>query len=180
MILSEQKLHKSRARSRMDGWNTSEYAFCNASCLWLLSAGKNIYFQLQQQWSRARINMNIRIELNIQIECNVSQLCYVVCASWFVPIFDPCERKIPFNQQIVETYNVSICSGGLNRSYLINLPPKYLIHGPAPVILSFHGGNRNTSEQLLLDQLSFPEFNDFAITVYPQGVDVGRLRSSQR
>lgn len=68
--------------------------------------------------------------------------------------------------------NVSITSDGLHRSYLLSLPPAYHPGAPTPMILSYHGGNRNASEQLLLDQLTNPKYNANAIVVYPQGIDV--------
>lgn len=83
-----------------------------------------------------------------------------------------CRKSLPPGQSCGGTYNVSIASGDLDRSYLINIPPRYYSGKAAPVILSYHGGTRNATEQLQLDQFTNPEFNDFAITVYPQGINV--------
>ncbi|CAN8100561.1 unnamed protein product [Discula destructiva] len=58
-----------------------------------------------------------------------------------------------------------------NRWYLLYLPDKYEPTRPAPLILSYHGGNRNASEQQDLDLLSTPFFNEDYIVVYPNGID---------
>lgn len=71
--------------------------------------------------------------------------------------------------------NVSIESGGLLRSYLVSIPPLYNPHTPAGVIFSFHGGERTARDQLQLDQLTNPKFNDKYIVVYPQGVNVCKI-----
>ncbi|KAJ5669036.1 hypothetical protein N7462_010106 [Penicillium macrosclerotiorum] len=42
---------------------------------------------------------------------------------------------------------------------------------PTPVIFSYHGGVRTAEDELKLDQLTNPEFNDKAIVVYPQGIN---------
>ena len=68
--------------------------------------------------------------------------------------------------------NHTIYSGGLNRSYLLYLPPNYDMKTPAPTILSFHGNNRNASEQEQLSQFSNSTFNNNSIAIYPQGFGV--------
>lgn len=68
--------------------------------------------------------------------------------------------------------NVSIISDGVQRSYLLSIPPAYNGQTPVPLILSYHGGTRTAKDQLVLDQLTSPEFNPGAIVVYPQGIDV--------
>lgn len=68
--------------------------------------------------------------------------------------------------------NISIFSGGLNRSYLIHVPRNYDINTPVPLILSYHGRAKNASEQELLSQFSNSSYNPNAIAVYPQGVAV--------
>lgn len=59
-----------------------------------------------------------------------------------------------------------------DRSYLLFVPASYSPGTPAPVILSFHGGDRTADEQLALDLLTDPFFNTEYIVVYPYGVDV--------
>ncbi|KAH8705840.1 hypothetical protein BGW36DRAFT_18591 [Talaromyces proteolyticus] len=67
--------------------------------------------------------------------------------------------------------NVTIISGGLNRSYLLFIPPLYKPDTPTGAILSYHGGNRTALDQLQLDELTNSEFNTDLIVVYPQGID---------
>jgi len=76
----------------------------------------------------------------------------------------------PLLQSTLQYQNVTIYSGGKERWYLITFPPNFESRTSVPVILSFHGGGENATEQLGLSQMSNPEFNDFAISVYPQGV----------
>ncbi|KAF8849634.1 hypothetical protein BDZ45DRAFT_662895 [Acephala macrosclerotiorum] len=65
--------------------------------------------------------------------------------------------------------NITIRSSGIERWYLLTLPPNFDHSVATPVILSFHGGGRNATQQYYLSQLSNPDFNDFAIAVYPNG-----------
>ncbi|TGO53666.1 hypothetical protein BOTNAR_0289g00060 [Botryotinia narcissicola] len=84
---------------------------------------------------------------------------------------DPsCTKAIPSDITIGQPQNISITSSDVHRSYLIVVPPLYASQSSTPVIFSFHGGHRNSSQQLALDQMTNPEFNNFAITIYPQGV----------
>jgi poly(3-hydroxybutyrate) depolymerase len=80
--------------------------------------------------------------------------------------------SLPLRQSIGRVSNVSIESNGLNRSYLVSIPPLYKPYTPTGVIFSFHGGDRTATDQLQLDQLTNPEFNTRHIVVYPQGVNV--------
>ncbi|KAI9640460.1 hypothetical protein NHQ30_011206 [Ciborinia camelliae] len=81
-----------------------------------------------------------------------------------------CTKTIPSDITIGQPQNISIISSNVTRSYLIVVPPLYATQSSTPVIFSFHGANRNASHQLALDQISNPEFNNFAITIYPQGI----------
>lgn len=80
--------------------------------------------------------------------------------------------RLPQGQFIGGVFNVSIRSDGIDRSFLISIPPEYHSHVPNPVIVSYHGGDRTAESQLQLDQLTNPEFNTRDIVVYPQGIDV--------
>lgn len=80
--------------------------------------------------------------------------------------------QLPPGQFIGGIFNVSIRSDGIDRSFLISIPPEYHSHIPNPVIVSYHGGDRTAESQLQLDQLTNPEFNTRDIVVYPQGIDV--------
>lgn len=70
-----------------------------------------------------------------------------------------------------ETTNVTLG----DRWYLLYLPEDYTSSTPAPLILSYHGGNRNAAEQQDLDLLSTPYFNENYVVVYPNGIDVSGL-----
>jgi poly(3-hydroxybutyrate) depolymerase len=66
--------------------------------------------------------------------------------------------------------NETLSSG---RSYLLFVPISYGSRtSPAPLILSYHGGNRNASQQAALDLLTSPFFNTEYIVAYPQGINV--------
>lgn len=76
--------------------------------------------------------------------------------------------------KVGQTTNVTIDG----RWYLLYIPEQYKATSPAPLILSYHGGNRNASEQQSLDLLSTPFFNEEYIVVYPNGIDVSLTTSS--
>lgn len=76
--------------------------------------------------------------------------------------------------------NITIQSSGIERWYLRTLPPNFDSTVATPVILSFHGGGRNATQQYHLSQLSNPDFNDFAIAVYPNGKKVSLLAHPSR
>ncbi|KAJ4386575.1 hypothetical protein N0V93_009473 [Gnomoniopsis smithogilvyi] len=76
-----------------------------------------------------------------------------------------CERSQAV--EVGQTINVTLD----NRWYLLYFPENYEPTSPAPLILSYHGGNRNASEQQTLDLLSTPFFNEDYIVVYPNGID---------
>lgn len=78
------------------------------------------------------------------------------------------------NVKVGQTTNVTIDG----RWYLLYIPEQYKATGPAPLILSYHGGNRNASEQQSLDLLSTPFFNEDYIVVYPNGIDVSLVTNS--
>jgi poly(3-hydroxybutyrate) depolymerase len=83
-----------------------------------------------------------------------------------------CGKSLPEGQVVGGVYNVSISSSGIERSYLAFIPPAYNVNVPTPLILSYHGGNRNASQQLTLDELTSPEFNMASMVIYPQGINV--------
>jgi poly(3-hydroxybutyrate) depolymerase len=66
-------------------------------------------------------------------------------------------------------------SDGTDRTYLIHIPSNYENNTPVPVIFSFHGRGKNSSEQEELSQFSNETWNRHAIAVYPQGVDVRKF-----
>ncbi|KAI1413879.1 carbohydrate esterase family 1 protein [Hypoxylon sp. FL1857] len=56
------------------------------------------------------------------------------------------------------------------RQYRVWLPASYDSGKPTPLILSYHGANRDISHQIDLDQLTHPRFNKDHIVVYLQGL----------
>lgn len=78
--------------------------------------------------------------------------------------------------QVGQTTNVTLPD---NRWYLLYFPEKYDPSTPAPLILSYHGGDRNASEQQKLDMLATPFFNEEYVVVYPNGIDVSRAVNTE-
>ncbi|KAI1440371.1 carbohydrate esterase family 1 protein [Annulohypoxylon stygium] len=56
------------------------------------------------------------------------------------------------------------------REYRAWLPASYDSNKAAPLILSYHGANRDISHQVALDELTHPRFNKDHIVVYLQGL----------
>ncbi|KAI1134772.1 carbohydrate esterase family 1 protein [Hypoxylon sp. FL0543] len=56
------------------------------------------------------------------------------------------------------------------RQYRVWLPTNYDSSKATPLILSYHGANRDISHQVALDQLTHPRFNKDHIVVYLQGL----------
>ena len=81
-------------------------------------------------------------------------------------------QALPPGQSPGSTSFATIESSGIIRTYNISIPPNYDGVTPTPLIFSFHGGLRNPTQQQILSQMSNPEFNDFAIAVYPAGINV--------
>lgn len=86
-----------------------------------------------------------------------------------------CGQALPKGQSLGAVSNVTVRSGGVERSYLISIPPSYNAAVLTPAILSYHGGNRDAEDQLKLDELTNPEFNTVSFVIYPQGIDVWLL-----
>ncbi|KAH8811082.1 carbohydrate esterase family 1 protein [Xylogone sp. PMI_703] len=88
-----------------------------------------------------------------------------------VPVLSGCGKPLPKGQAHGIASNVTIFSGGVQRRYLVWIPPTYQSFIPTPLILSYHGGSRTSEIQMSLDQLTSPEFNTKSIVIYPQGID---------
>lgn len=71
--------------------------------------------------------------------------------------------------------NFTIADG---REYRVWLPGNYDSGKPTPLILSYHGANRDIAHQVDLDQLTNPLFNKDHILVYLQGTAVRRAIST--
>jgi poly(3-hydroxybutyrate) depolymerase len=89
-----------------------------------------------------------------------------------IPPFVGCGKALPYLQHKGSVSNVTIPSGGYQRSYLVFIPPTYDADIPTPIILSYHGGLRTAEDQLQLDEFTNPEFNTQSFVVYPQGINV--------
>jgi poly(3-hydroxybutyrate) depolymerase len=63
-------------------------------------------------------------------------------------------------------------SDGTHRTYLIHIPTNYDKNTPVPLIFSFHGRGKNSSEQESLSQFSNENWNPNGIAVYPQGINI--------
>lgn len=122
------------------------------------------------------LHANIEMRL-LQGLATMAFICSHVKAHWPAagcgpPTFINCKKPLPQGQELGGIYNMSISTNGIIRSFLISIPPCYTSQPETPVILSYHGGTRNASFQLELDEFTNPEFNRLAIVVYPQGLDV--------
>lgn len=64
----------------------------------------------------------------------------------------------------------SIVSGGIERTYLLQVPPRHDGSTPLPMVLNFHGmGSRAHSKEKDVEVASYAERNGFALIV-PQGI----------
>jgi hypothetical protein len=81
-------------------------------------------------------------------------------------------KPLPAGQVAGGTYNMSITSSGIPRWYLISIPPFYEEEQLSPVILSYHSGLENATQQMSLTQMSNPYFNNISFVIYPQGINV--------
>ena len=117
------------------------------------------------------------VHLRLAAVCMVASHVIITAAcatprSLPIPALAGCGRSLPNGQAVGTVSNVKILSGGVQRSYLISIPPNYNVYTPTPIILSYHGGVRTAEDQLQLDQLSNSEFNTDSLVVYPQGINV--------
>ncbi|KAM3440338.1 hypothetical protein NHJ13734_003356 [Beauveria thailandica] len=70
------------------------------------------------------------------------------------------------------TSNIVITSDNRQRSFLLWVSAEYNPDSPAAVLLSFHGGDRNATDQLQLDGFTTADdANATPIVVYPQGIN---------
>jgi polyhydroxybutyrate depolymerase len=62
---------------------------------------------------------------------------------------------------------------GIERSYLVHVPPQYVKDSPTPVVLAFHGGGANARNMVAFSGLNQKADQSGFIVVYPDGS--GRL-----
>ncbi|OZJ02474.1 hypothetical protein BZG36_05137 [Bifiguratus adelaidae] len=82
-----------------------------------------------------------------------------------------CSKPLPRGQIEGNVYNITITSSGIQRNFLVSVPPCYYTQGAVPLILSFHGGTQTSEQQLQLDQFANPNFNMHTMVAYPQGLN---------
>jgi polyhydroxybutyrate depolymerase len=66
-------------------------------------------------------------------------------------------------------YERTIKVGGMDRYYLVHVPPRYNKSQPTPVVLNFHGGGGNPKAQRKSSQMDLTSDRAGFIAVYPQG-----------
>ena len=88
----------------------------------------------------------------------------------------------PAAQSANSLQNQTIClQDGTQRGYTLYLPDDFAAGNTSllyPLILSFHGGAETPANQIQLDLLTEPYFNQDAIVAYPAGLGVWPLQSS--
>lgn len=78
-----------------------------------------------------------------------------------------------YNDGESREYNIS-SSGGI-RTYNIHLPQDYNSSTKYPLIISYHGGTEDKTQQEGISQFSNNTINPNMIAVYPQGIEVGTM-----
>ncbi len=68
-------------------------------------------------------------------------------------------------------YERTIKAGGMDRYYLVHVPPGYNKSQPTPVVLNFHGGGGNPEAQRNSSQMDLTSNRAGFIAVYPQGTN---------
>jgi poly(3-hydroxybutyrate) depolymerase len=84
-------------------------------------------------------------------------------------VYPGCSKPLPQNAVVGKSQNMSIESGGLERSYRLHIPKSYDATNYVPLILSFHGRGKSAKQQEELSQFASTKVNPDAISVFPQG-----------
>ena len=71
-------------------------------------------------------------------------------------------------------HQIALTHGGLDRSYIVHIPPA--LSGPAPVIISLHGGGSNAEAQQRYSGMDKLADREHIIVVYPNGTGSQRMR----
>lgn len=69
-----------------------------------------------------------------------------------------------------------IVSGGRRRSFVVHVPPGYTGNTPTPVVLNFHGGGGNASDQQRISGMDAVADRHRFLVVYPNGTGPTRER----
>lgn len=85
-----------------------------------------------------------------------------------------CGKSLPDGVKLGHSKNLTIKSdsGSSPREYRIHVPESYKNEDAIPLILSFHGRNKDMKFQEELSQFSNASYGFEGIAVYPQGVPV--------
>ena len=85
-----------------------------------------------------------------------------------------CNQPLPSEITLGKSKNQTISSqsGHTPRKYRIRVPKNYNNNVPVPLILSFHGRNKDMKFQEKLSKFSNEEYGFNGISVYPEGVPV--------
>lgn len=105
------------------------------------------------------------------VACLTGLLSVVTASPCATQTSNGCGKTLPDGQTRGGVTSVNITSNGLERNYLVFVPPTYNKDKPTQLILSYHGGTKTALQQLQLDDLTSPEFNTDSFVIYPQGVN---------
>jgi len=88
-----------------------------------------------------------------------------------------CGKPIPEDIKLGTSKNQTINSesGHTPRKYRIHLPKTYDVNVPVPLILSYHGRNKDMKFQERLSQFANASYGFEGISVFPEGVPVSLL-----
>ena len=82
----------------------------------------------------------------------------------------PASRPVPL---AAGDYRRGLTVGGLDRSYLVHVPPAYDPKKPTPVVLAFHGAMMNAAAMVQFSGLNKKADEAGFVVVYPNGVGLG-------
>jgi poly(3-hydroxybutyrate) depolymerase len=81
-----------------------------------------------------------------------------------------CGKALPSTISPGQSQAFSLVSQRRSRQYIIHIPSNYNVDTPAPIIFSYHGRNRNSTNQEQLSEFDRTDYNPDAIAIYPQGI----------
>ncbi|ORY16082.1 Alpha/Beta hydrolase protein [Clohesyomyces aquaticus] len=83
---------------------------------------------------------------------------------------DGCTSGVPSGITLGRSKNLTIENGDKTRKYRLHVPKSYQTSVPVPLILSFHGRDKDMKFQEELSQFSNSSYGFEGISVYPEGV----------
>jgi polyhydroxybutyrate depolymerase len=66
-------------------------------------------------------------------------------------------------------YSFSLRYGGIDRTWLVHVPPQATAHAPLPMVLNFHGAGSNGKQEETYSKMDAAADRDGFIAVYPNG-----------